>query len=133
VIRSLDLAAFSWYESGGGTPTPSGVNFNITVENTGSQAISNILVTDERANAVNDTAFSLEPGESHTLSFLVVPLMTEPLRNVQFKLSGVDSFGETYSLAPETIYEVYPFVDESQISVTITAETLRSGRRRVEP
>lgn len=107
-----------------GTPTISGVNFNITLENTGSQAISNIQVTDERANAVNEAPFSLEPGESNTLSYLVVPLMTETLRNVQFKLTGVDPFGETYTLAPETKYEVYPYIDESQISVTMAAQTI---------
>ncbi|HRX59051.1 MAG TPA: hypothetical protein P5075_09780 [Eubacteriales bacterium] len=107
-----------------GTPTPSGVNFTIVVTNTGSQTISGISISDERANLVNEETFSLEPGESNTLSFLVVPLMTEPLRNVKFKLTGTDPFSETYTLETENSYEVYPFVDESQISVTVTAETV---------
>lgn len=107
-----------------GTPTPDGVNFTIVVTNTGSQTISDISIADERANLVNAETFSLDPGESNTLSFLVVPLMTEPLRNVKFKLAGTDPFGEAYTLETENSYEVYPFVDESQISVTVTAETV---------
>jgi hypothetical protein len=107
-----------------GTPTASGVTFTIDVKNTGSQTISGIQVTDERANPVNEETFTLEPGESHTLSYTVVPLMTEPLRNVKFKLAGIDPFNEAYSLEPDDVYEVYPFVDESEISVTVTAETV---------
>jgi len=107
-----------------GTPTPDGVNFTIVVMNTGSQTISGISISDERTNLVNEEKFSLEPGESNTLSFLVVPLMTEPLRNVKFKLTGTDPFGEAYTLETENPYEVYPFLDESQINVTMTAETV---------
>lgn len=107
-----------------GTPTPSGVTFSFDIENTGSQTISDIQITDERANLVNEEPFTLEPGEIHTLSYTVVPLMTEPLRNVRFTLAGTDSFGEAYTLAPDNVYEVYPFVDDSQISVTVVAETV---------
>ncbi|NLI53061.1 MAG: hypothetical protein GX417_01915 [Clostridiales bacterium] len=112
------------FEVQAGTPTPSGVSFAIDVRNTGTQEIGDITVTDERANLVNDTPFSLAPGEDTTLSYLVVPLMTEPLRNVQFKLSGTDPFGEAYTLEPDDVYEVYPYVDASQISVTVRAETV---------
>lgn len=107
-----------------GTPTINGVNFTFDIENTGSQTISNIQITDERANLVNEEVFSLEPGESHTLLYLVVPLMSEPLRNVSFKLTGTDPFGEDYTLQTENPYEVYPFIDESQINVTVAAETV---------
>ncbi len=107
-----------------GTPTPSGVAFNIDVENTGSQTISDIQILDERSNLINEETFTLEPGETHTLSYTVVPLMTEPLRNVKFKLTGTDPFGDAYTLTPDDVYEVYPFVDESQISVTVAAETV---------
>lgn len=107
-----------------GTPTSTGVTFTLDVTNSGTQAISNILITDERANAVNDTAFNLAPGESRSLSYVVVPLMTEPLRNVQFKLTGTDPFSQPYELTPADIFEVYPFVDASQINVTVRAETI---------
>ncbi|MEZ4628894.1 MAG: hypothetical protein R2912_12720, partial [Eubacteriales bacterium] len=107
-----------------GTPTISGVAFTFDISNTGTQTVKNITITDERANKINETPFSLEPGESTTLSYLVVPVMTEPLRNVQFTLSGTDPFSEEYMLAPDDIYEVYPFVDASQISVTVRAETI---------
>ena len=107
-----------------GTPTQNGVTFTIDVANSGTQAISNISIADERANLVNSTPFSLAPGESTTFSYIVVPLMSEPLRSVQFVLNGTDSFGNAYSLAPADIYEVYPYVDASQISVTVRAETI---------
>lgn len=107
-----------------GTPTANGVTFTILIENTGTQAISAISVSDERANLVNAAPFSLAPGEETTLSFLIVPAMSEPLRTVQFSLSGTDSFGNPYSLAPEDGYEVYPFVDASQINVAVRAETV---------
>ena len=103
-----------------GTPTQNGVNFTFEITNTGTQAVSDISIKDERDNPVNETPFSLKPEESTTLSYLVVPLMTEPLRNVQFTLAGTDPFGETYALGPTEIFEVYPFVDASQISVQRT-------------
>jgi hypothetical protein len=48
------------------------------------------------------------------------------LRNVQFTLKGTDPFGEAYEIQPtdETTYPVYPYVDASQISVTVRAETV---------
>ena len=107
-----------------GTPTTTGVTFNIDVTNTGTQAISNISIVDERANPVNTTPFALDPGEHMSFSYVVVPLMTEPLRNVQFQLTGVDPFSNPYELKPTDIYEVYPYVDASQINVTVRADTV---------
>jgi len=107
-----------------GTPTSSGVTFTIDLTNSGTQPINSILLTDERGNAVNDAPFNLEPGETRSLSYIVVPLMSEPLRNVQFKLSGIDPFAQPYELAPADIYEVYPYVDASQINVSVRAETI---------
>ncbi|MDD4311665.1 MAG: hypothetical protein PHW41_04210, partial [Eubacteriales bacterium] len=107
-----------------GTPTSSGVTFTIDVTNTGTQTISNISISDERSNLVNETPFQLDPGEHMSFSFVVVPLMTEPLRNVQFHLTGVDPFSNAYELSPTDIYEVYPYVDASQINVTVRADTI---------
>ena len=107
-----------------GAPTAAGVNFNIEVKNTGNQEITGITVTDERNNPVNSAPFSLDSGDTNTFSFLVVPLMTEPLRNVKFLLKGTDSLGQAYALESPTSYEVYPFVDDTQISVTARAETV---------
>ena len=90
-----------------GTPTSTGVTFTLDVTNSGTQDISNIMITDERANPVNDTAFNLAAGESRSLSYVVVPLMTEPLRNVQFSLTGIDPFGEAYEIKP-TEEDIFP-------------------------
>lgn len=107
-----------------GTPTATGVTFNIDVTNTGTQAISNISIADERENLVNATPFALAPGEHMSFSYVVVPLMTEPLRNVQFKLTGTDPFSNPYELSPTDIYEVYPYVDATQINVSVRADTI---------
>lgn len=109
-----------------GVPTSGGVAFTIDVSNTGTQTISDITISDERGNPVNAAPFTLAAGENNTLSYMVVPLMTEPLRNVQFTLKGTDPFGEVYEIKPTAadVYPVYPFVDASQISVTVRAETV---------
>ncbi len=107
-----------------GMPTQAGVTFTLEIKNTGNQEVRDIQITDERANPVNSSLFSLAAGESVTYPYLVVPVMTEALRNVSFKLNGTDPFGNAYTLSPGTSYEVYPFVDDSQISVTLRAETV---------
>ena len=118
VLIQLDLKVQA------GAPTQNGVSFTLEVTNTGTQTISDIAITDERENPVNTAPFSLAQGESTTLSYQVVPLMTEPLRNVKFLLAGTDPFGEPYTLEPADVYEVYPYIDETQISVTVRAETI---------
>ena len=107
-----------------GVPTQNGVTFTLDVKNTGTQAISDITISDERLSPVNAAPFSLAPGEETSLTYVIVPVMSEPLRNVKFSLSGTDSFGNPYTLAPEDVYEVYPYVDDSQINVMVRAETV---------
>jgi len=107
-----------------GVPTQNGVTFTLDVENTGTQAISDITISDERLSPVNAAPFSLAPGEETSLTYVIVPVMSEPLRNVKFALNGTDSFGNPYTLAPEDVYEVYPYVDDSQINVMVRAETV---------
>ena len=107
-----------------GVPTMDGVNFTFNVKNSGTQTIRNITIKDERGGIVNAAPFSLNANESTTLSYLVVPLMTEPIRNVSFTLTGTDAFDAPYTLSSEQSYEVYPFVDASQINVSLRAETV---------
>lgn len=107
-----------------GVPTAAGVNFTIEVKNTGNQDIKEISIADERSNPVNTAPFSLKADESTTFSYLVVPVMTEPLRNVKFLLKGTDSLGQPYTLESSKAYEVYPFVDSTQINVSVRAETV---------
>lgn len=107
-----------------GMPTAVGVTFTLEVKNTGTQTIRDIQITDERGTPVNSAPFMLAAGDSGTYPFLVVPLMTEPIRNVSFLLNGTDPFGDPYTLESPTSYEVYPFVDESQIRVAMRAETV---------
>ena len=107
-----------------GVPTQNGVTFTLDVKNTGTQAISDITISDERLSPVNTAPFSLAPGEETSLTYVIVPAMSEPLRNVKFALNGTDSFGNPYTLAPDDVYEVYPYVDDSQINVMVRAETV---------
>ncbi len=107
-----------------GLPTATGVVFTIEVKNAGNQEVRDISITDERNNPVNEGTFSLKAEESNTFSYTVVPLMTEAVRNVGFQLKGTDALGQAYTLSAQDTYDVYPFVDESQISVTMQAETV---------
>lgn len=107
-----------------GTPTAAGVPFTITAVNNGNQTVNEIQITDELSNLVNGDPFSLSPGEDRTLSYLVVPVATEPVRNVAFRLTGVDALGSKYEPAYETTYEVHPFVDDSQLDVVLLPEIL---------
>lgn len=107
-----------------GTPTKDGVGFTLELKNTGNQDINAITVTDDKGAAVTASPVSLKAGESNTTTYQVVPLMTEPLRNVVFTLKGTDALGGEYSLVSTGTYEVYPYVDDSQISVSMTAETV---------
>jgi len=107
-----------------GMPTAGGVTFTLEVKNTGNQTVRDIHIADERGTVVNNTPFSLATGDSVAYPFLVVPLMSEPLRNVSFTLNGTDPFDQPYTLKSDQSYEVYPFVDESQINVMMRAETV---------
>lgn len=107
-----------------GVPTAAGVTFTLEVKNTGTQTIRDIQIADERGTPVNSAPFMLAAGDSGTYPFLVVPLMTEPIRKVTFQLNGTDPFGDPYTLESPASYEVYPFVDESQIRVSMRAETV---------
>ena len=107
-----------------GTPTAAGVPFTITAVNNGNQTVNEIQITDELSNPVHGDPFSLSPGEERTLSYLVVPVATEPVRNVAFRLTGEDALGGRYEPTYETTYEVHPFVDDSQLDVVLLPEIL---------
>ncbi len=107
-----------------GMPTAAGVNFTLDVKNTGNQEIKGITITDERNNVVNSAPFSLKAEESATHSYLVVPVMTEASREVKFTLKGTDTLGQEYTLTTPESYPIYPFVDETQISVSLKTETV---------
>lgn len=107
-----------------GTPTAEGVPFTIEIINTGNQTVSNIQMMDERGNKVNDTAFSLEPSDSITMTYLVQPITTEELRELSFTLTGMDPRRREYAPELNEIFPIRPFIDDSQINVTITAVIL---------
>ena len=107
-----------------GTPAATGVPFTITAVNNGNQTVTDIRITDELGNPVHEGSFSLDPGQSRSYSYLVVPVSTEPVRNVAFQLTGTDALGEAYEPEYEQTYEVHPFVDDSQLSVTLLPEIL---------
>lgn len=107
-----------------GTPTLSGVPFTIEVKNIGNQEVTQIQMLDELGTLVNTSVFGLKPGESSTISYLVVPLPAEPVRHVTFTLTGIDAQGVPYTPVLESIYDVFPYVDDSQIIVTVEVVTI---------
>lgn len=105
-----------------GTQGPTGMPFVLTVKNEGNIAVENISVYDERDQAVSTDVFSLEPGEEQALSYTVIPALTEQVRQVKFVLYGVDGLGNAYETASPATYTVYPYVDDTQIDVTLSAQ-----------
>ncbi len=105
-----------------GTPSLSGVPFSFELVNTGNQDIQNIRITDERGVSVSDESFSLKVGAATVCSYVVLPVLTEPVRHVRFHVTGVDGRGESYELTSQKEYDVYPFVDETQIQASLKAE-----------
>ncbi len=108
-----------------GAPTVDGVMFTLEIKNVGNQTVSDITILDDRDNFVNATPFSLDEGDAATYTHLVKPVMTEPVRQVSFHVTGKDAQGGAYSLDPPAVTEVYPYVDDSQIATSIRAEILQ--------
>ncbi|MDL2235065.1 hypothetical protein LJC07_02785 [Christensenellaceae bacterium OttesenSCG-928-L17] len=98
-------------------PTTEGVLFTLVLKNDGNTTISNIAVTDELGNKVNEDTFTLQAGQEKTLSFLV---SAETLRNIMFTIKGTDAQGQAYQDMTRS-YEVLPYVDESSIVFSIAA------------
>lgn len=114
-----------------GDPSPEGVVFTLVLSNQGNQTISNLTVKDELGNTVNPEAFALEAGKERTLSYTVT---TTELRNVSFVVTGTDASGQPYENRT-TSYEVWPYVDPSHVSLSLSATVLQpltdSGRMKV--
>ena len=112
-------------------PSPEGVLFTLVLTNKGNQTISKITIKDELGNAVNPEAITLEAGKEKTFSYSVV---TTELRNVSFVVTGTDTSGQPYE-NKTTSFEVWPYVDPSHVSLTLSATVLQpltdSGRMKV--
>jgi len=107
-----------------GTPSATGVPFTLLAENLGNQEVKDLVIKDEQGNLINNTPFSLEPDESQTISYTVAPIMGESVRNISFTLSGTDSFGDPCSSETTAVFPIYPFVDDSQIQVSIQGQMI---------
>ncbi|MEL7601567.1 MAG: hypothetical protein AAGU77_00265 [Bacillota bacterium] len=112
-----------------GTPTPEGVEFTLTLRNTGNQAISGIRVMDEQNNQVVDQAINLGVGEDTTLTVNIPN--PSALRNVRFIIMD----GNNTEIAETENYEVWPYVDPSHVSLALTVTVKKalsdSGRMQV--
>lgn len=114
-----------------GSPSPEGVLFTIVLKNIGNQAVEKLRLTDELGNNVNEDLFRLDAGKERTLSY---PVSTSSLRNVFFKVTGMDTLGNAYEDKTRS-YEVWPYVDPSHVSLSLIATVLTplsdSGRMLV--
>ena len=113
-------------------PTPEGVLFTLVLKNDGNVNVSNIAVTDELANKVNEDTFTLQAGQEKTLSFSVAPADT--VRSIVFSIKGKDAQGQAYEDKTRG-YEIFPYVDEESIAFTMTAAPVEplneAGRMKV--
>lgn len=119
-IKLVDVRLSLQVETG--QPSATGVPFILTVRNPGNIAVENIIVYDDRSQPVTPDIFSLDPGEERALSFNIIPALTEAVRNVTFSAVGVDALGNAYEYTDKNVYPVYPYVDDTQIDVTLRAE-----------
>ena len=115
-------------------PTPDGVTFTLTLRNTGNQAVNGIRVADELGGKVNSQAFKLDVGAEKTLDAYLIP-NPSALRNVSFIITGEDEQGQSTQLGKTESYEVWPYVDPSHVSLSLTATAKQplsdSGRLQV--
>lgn len=106
------------------TPTAAGVTFTIQLRNDGNQDLAGLQITDDRGMPLLNPTVSLPAGDTLTTEYTVIPDVNEPVRNVSFSVTAKDPYGGDYTLQPEKMYEVYPFVDDAQIQTSLRAEII---------
>lgn len=105
-----------------GTPSATGVPFTFVAKNMGNQKVSDLVIKDELGNTINSTPFSLDAGASQTLSYTAAPVAGESIRNATFKLTGTDPFGDACSSETSDVFQIYPYVDDSQVQVSVQGQ-----------
>lgn len=105
-----------------GTSSESGTPFGISVTNNGNISLSGLVVVDEIGNRMNTSAFSLNPGESEHISISVPPISAIGVRNLCFTVYGYDETGNSVQSQTSDIFTLYPYVDNTNIDVTMKAE-----------
>ncbi len=103
-----------------GEGTVNGVPFTINITNNGNQRISDIQVTDELGNRVNDATFALAVGESRQLTYTV---LTDSERYVVFYASGRSASGEDYENNTRS-YVVRKYIDPDLLGIDFSAAVL---------
>lgn len=108
-----------------GVQSIAGVPFTVTVSNVGNRPVTGIRLLDETGNALTGETFSLESGEAYTVSVEVQPGKGQISRTFSVSVTGKTAGGETYELRGSGSFEILPYVDDNQIDVALTAETVR--------
>ena len=103
-----------------GEGTVNGVPFSIKLTNNGNQRISDIQVTDELGNKVNDGTFALAVGETRQLSYTV---LTDTERYVVFHVSGESASGEKYENNTKS-FVVRKYIDPALLGIDFSAAVL---------
>ena len=103
-----------------GEGTVNGVPFTLNLTNNGNQRISDIQVTDELGNKVNDGTFALSVGETRQLSYTV---LTDTERYVVFHVSGESASGEKYENNTKS-FVVRKYIDPALLGIDFSAAVL---------
>lgn len=107
--------------------TTEGVEFSITVTNSGTHEIKDIQIFDE-INTKVDEPFNLEASQSKSITYTVrAATSASQTRFVSFHMTGTDCFGEEYLYSGTTSYELIPYVDASNISIHLEAVLANSS------
>ncbi|MDO4564248.1 MAG: hypothetical protein Q4C04_01385 [Clostridia bacterium] len=101
--------------------TTEGVEFAITVTNVGTQPITNIRLYDE-INTLIDGPFDLAASQSKSISYVATAAQSATqTRYISFHAEGTDCFLEPYIYNDTTSYPIIPYVDSSQIDISLSA------------
>lgn len=103
-----------------GEGTVNGVPFTLNITNNGNQRISDIQLTDELGNKVNDGTFALAVGETRQLSYTV---LTDTERYVVFHVSGKSASGEKYENNTKS-FVVRKYIDPALLGIEFSAAVL---------
>lgn len=96
-----------------------GTDFVLNIQNNGNQDMYQISIRDDLGNLINTQAFDLTVGSSHSMTYTVENPSNATPRNVSFKLTAMDAFNDNFELPESDPVTVQPFVDDSQINVSL--------------
>ncbi len=98
-----------------------GSTFAITVTNTGNRMLTGLQLYDEINTAI-DFPFDLSPQQQKVVTFNVPSAYSAGLiRNVRFRITGYDYYGDPFSYTDVNSYECVPYITSDEVRLSVLA------------